>query len=131
MPPPSRFHYVYVLRSLRDGRLYVGSTGDLRRRLELHNSGLVTSTKPRRPLELIFYEAYRNEYDAKRRESYLKTSKGRSSLKVMLAEFLQAGGGPAGRREGLEGPAPSERRTSENVATVTGHTNLVRLHPLK
>ncbi len=92
----SRFHYVYVLKSLRDGRLYVGSTHDLKSRLKPHHSGLVTSTKPRRPLELIFYEAYLNEYDAKRRESYFKTSKGRTSLKAMLAEFLKAAEGPPG-----------------------------------
>jgi len=84
------FHYVYVLRSLRDGHWYVGSTGDLRNRLKLHKSGAVRSTSPRRPFELIFYEAYLDERDAKRREAYFKSSKGKSSLKVMLAEYLRA-----------------------------------------
>jgi putative endonuclease len=84
-----RFYYVYVLRSLRDGHWYVGFTHDLRSRLRLQSSGAVKSTSPRRPVELIFYEAYRNEYDAKRRESHFKTSKGKNSLQVMLGEYLR------------------------------------------
>ncbi len=84
-----KFYYVYVLRSGKDGRFYTGSTHDLREWVRLHNTGAVNSTRPRRPLELIFYEAYPNEYDAKRREAYLKTAKGKSALRVMLAEFLK------------------------------------------
>lgn len=64
--------YVYILRSKRDNRLYIGSTNDLRRRIEEHNSGKSVSTKFRRPLELIYYEAYRSEQDARRREKNLK-----------------------------------------------------------
>ena len=86
----AKFFYVYVLRSLSDGRWYIGSTIDLKQRLKLHNSGAVESTRPRRPFELIFYEAYRNELDGKRRESYFKSSKGKTSLRLMLAEFLKS-----------------------------------------
>jgi len=85
-----KFYYVYVLRSLRDDGLYIGSTRDLRARFRLHNDGAVRSTSPRRPFELIFYEAYRSQYDAKRREIYLKSTKGRTTLKTMLQSFLQA-----------------------------------------
>jgi putative endonuclease len=84
-----KFYYVYVLRSLRDNGFYIESTRDLRSRFRLHNDGSVRSTSPRRPLELIFYEAYRSEYDAKRREIYLKSTKGRTALKTMLQNFLQ------------------------------------------
>ncbi len=83
------FHYVYVLRSVRDGKLYIGSTADLRKRLRLHNSGSVASTRPRRPSELAFYEAYRNQLDARRREEYFKTTKGKLALKVMLREYFR------------------------------------------
>ena len=81
-----RFYYVYVLRSLRDAKLYIGSTTDLRKRLTMHNSGLVTSTKPRLPFELSFYEAYRNPRDARRREEYFKTTKGKTIVRTMLRE---------------------------------------------
>ena len=64
--------YIYVLQSQKDGELYVGSTNDLKRRFAEHNAGDVTSTKPRRPLLLIYYEAYLAEVDARTRESQLK-----------------------------------------------------------
>ena len=82
------FYYVYVLQSQRDGGFYIGSAKDLKARLRKHVLGTVRSTRPRRPLELVFYEAYRNHYDAKRREIYLKSTKGRTSLKTMLQCFL-------------------------------------------
>jgi putative endonuclease len=86
-----QFSYVYVLRSQCDALLYIGSTRDLKKRLALHNAGAITATRPRRPLELIFFEAYRNECDAKRREAYFKTSKGKTTLRTMLREFLRTG----------------------------------------
>jgi putative endonuclease len=48
----------------------------------------VPSTKNRRPLDLIFYEAYLDKYDALRREDYLKSSKGKITLRNMLKEYL-------------------------------------------
>ncbi|PIV21721.1 MAG: excinuclease ABC subunit C [Deltaproteobacteria bacterium CG_4_8_14_3_um_filter_45_9] len=82
-------YYVYVLRSQLDGKLYIGYTINLRNRMRKHNNGEVTLTKSRRPLELIFYEGYRSMEDAKRRERYLKTTKGKSSLNMMLRNSLK------------------------------------------
>jgi putative endonuclease len=65
-------NYVYLLRSLRDGKFYVGWTTDLRRRINEHNSRLVKSTKSRTPFELMYYEAYRDAELAKSRERSLK-----------------------------------------------------------
>ncbi|MCH7605087.1 GIY-YIG nuclease family protein [Patescibacteria group bacterium] len=73
-------YYVYVLKSRKDDRLYIGYTTDLQKRYKKHQNGEVISTKHRRPVELIFYEAYRGINDAKRREKYFKTDKGKSSL---------------------------------------------------
>ena len=64
--------YVYLLRSKVDGRTYVGQTCDLRRRLAEHNAGENFSTAYRRPFELIYYEAYRDQADARERELALK-----------------------------------------------------------
>jgi putative endonuclease len=50
---------------------YTGSTGDLKRRVEEHHKGYVRSTKHRRPLGLVYYEACLNETDALAREKYL------------------------------------------------------------
>ncbi|MBI2644314.1 MAG: GIY-YIG nuclease family protein [Candidatus Wildermuthbacteria bacterium] len=68
-------YYVYILKSLRDGLLYTGYTTDLRKRFARHQSGEVISTRSRRPLQIIFYEAYKDKRDAKRREIYLKPRK--------------------------------------------------------
>jgi putative endonuclease len=83
-----QFFYVYVLRSEQDRQMYIGSTNNLKARVHLHNSGQAISTRPRRPFALIFYEAYLNESDAKRREQYFKTTKGKTALRTMLKDFL-------------------------------------------
>ena len=80
--------YVYVLRSLKDGQFYVGLTRDLRARLQVHNKGLVPSTKRRVPLELIYWEGCRNESDAAQREKYLKTAWGKRYIKGRLRWYL-------------------------------------------
>jgi len=64
--------YVYILKSKKDKRLYIGYTADLRKRLVDHNKGKTKSTKHRRPLKLIYYEAYKNKKDATQREYDLK-----------------------------------------------------------
>lgn len=81
-------YYVYVLKSKKDNGLYIGFTEDLKKRFAEHNSGNNISTLPRKPFELIFYEAYINKYDALRREKYFKSGKGRTSLNLMLKETL-------------------------------------------
>lgn len=81
-------YYVYILQSLIDSKLYVGYTADLKNRLKEHNSGECSSTNPRRPFKLIFYEAYLNKEDAQRRERYFKTNKGKTTLKQMLQSYF-------------------------------------------
>ena len=68
-----KMYYTYVLRSVKDGKLYTGCTKDLKLRFEQHEKGNVQSTKDRRLLEIIYYEACVSEEDARRREKYLKT----------------------------------------------------------
>ena len=65
-------YYVYMIKSKKDDNLYIGSTNDLKRRPLEHNRGLNFSTKFRRPFELIYYEAYKSEEDARIREHNLK-----------------------------------------------------------
>ena len=85
-------YYTYVLRSEKDGRLYTGSTHDLRKRFDEHNSGRVTSTKNRGPFVLIYYEACLDLQDARRRERYLKTGMGKRYVKNRLERFLSLTG---------------------------------------
>ena len=64
--------YVYILKSKKDNKLYIGFTNDLRKRFLEHNTGKSFATKYRKPFELIYYEAYKSEADAKDREEKLK-----------------------------------------------------------
>ena len=69
--------------------IYIGFTEKLKQRVNDHNSGYSKATKAYLPLELIHYEAYKNIKDAKRREAYLKTNKGRTTLTTMLMEYFK------------------------------------------
>ena len=82
------FYYVYVLKSINFDFIYIGFTDNLKCRFKEHNSELNISTKHFAPYEIIHYEAYRNEKDAKRREAYLKCNRGKTALKTMLKEFF-------------------------------------------
>ncbi|MFA7114730.1 MAG: GIY-YIG nuclease family protein, partial [Candidatus Omnitrophota bacterium] len=65
---------VYVLKSLKDEKLYIGSTRKtVEERVKVHNKGSVRSTKGRRPLKLIYSESFDNYADACKREKYFKT----------------------------------------------------------
>jgi len=68
-------YYVYVLKSRKDNKLYIGLTNDLRKRLFEHNQGMNKSTQYRRPLKLIYYEVYISVTDAQIREKKLKNFK--------------------------------------------------------
>jgi len=74
--------YAYILKSKKNGRLYVGSTNNLRRRFTEHNQGNGGEfTKKNRPFELIYYEAYTAYALAKKAERFYKTGYGREVLK--------------------------------------------------
>ncbi|OGY44850.1 MAG: hypothetical protein A2820_00550, partial [Candidatus Buchananbacteria bacterium RIFCSPHIGHO2_01_FULL_40_35] len=71
--------YIYILQ-LKNNRLYIGFTSDLRNRYKQHQRGGVKSTQKLLPLKLIHYECYILEEDARGREKFLKTSDGRFFL---------------------------------------------------
>ncbi|MBW2646909.1 MAG: GIY-YIG nuclease family protein [Deltaproteobacteria bacterium] len=65
-------YFVYLLKSLKDDNFYIGRTNYIDKRLLEHDTGRVKSTKHRRPLELVYYEAYANLSSSKEREKKLK-----------------------------------------------------------
>ena len=71
---------VYIIKSSKDKKRYIGCTKNIVRRLDEHNKGLVKSTKNRRPLELIYSEEFENKSDAFARERFFKSGKGREYL---------------------------------------------------
>ena len=82
------YYYTYVLQSLKDNKFYTGYTKNIKLRFEQHNKGLVASTKDRRPLILIYFEACLTQEDALHREKYLKTYYGKMFLKNRLKSYL-------------------------------------------
>jgi putative endonuclease len=86
MPLP---YCVYVLKSLKDFKHYIGFTTNLKNRIGDHNAGRTTSTAPRRPFELLYCEYHKSKVDAMRREKYFKTTAGKKALKLMLRESLK------------------------------------------
>ena len=81
-------YYSYVLRSAKNKKLYTGYTSDLRKRFKEHNDKKSYYTRSRGPYELIYYEACLNKEDARSRELYLKSGRGKRYLKSRLKRFL-------------------------------------------
>ncbi len=73
--------YVYVLRSLKDDRFYVGMSQNVEKRLNEHNYGKTKSTKGYRPWEIVLIEEYLDRVTARKREKYLKSGYGKQWLK--------------------------------------------------
>lgn len=73
---------------MKDNKLYTGFSANLKQRIEFHNQGLNKSTKYRRPLKLIYYEAYTSESDARKREIFLKSGRGREVLKQQIENCI-------------------------------------------
>lgn len=90
-------YYVYVLKSEKRKKLYIGYTSDLKKRVAGHNRGKSLATKPFIPYKLIYYEALLDRNDAKNREEYLKSGWGLKSLKNILKKYFCDLGGWAGR----------------------------------
>ncbi len=79
--------FVYILL-LANGQIYTGYTSDLCRRMKEHERGGVDFTRDRLPVELIHYEVYKLESDARRRESFLKTTEGKRLLRQQIRDIL-------------------------------------------
>jgi len=85
-------HILYLIQSKKDFSFYIGTTSDLRRRIEEHNQGLSLSTKNKRPWLLIYCEIYRSRKDAMERERKLKKHKmGWIKLKERIKNSILSG----------------------------------------
>lgn len=82
--------YLYAIESLKNKRIYIGSTGDIKKRILEHNSerGSIY-TKKNTPFKLIFYEAFIDKKDAQKAEKFFKTGYGREVLKDKLENYFK------------------------------------------
>jgi putative endonuclease len=113
--------YVYVLRSVRDGWCYVGSSVDPGRRLLEHNAGESASTRARRPYEMAYIEPFPNLPAARKRELEIKRKKSRRYIDWLIAS--QGGGfGELARPESFrEGRGFKSRRPDHLQADGQNH----------
>lgn len=75
---------VYILKSKKNQRYYIGHTNDLIDRLKRHNNGRVTSTKYAIPWEVIYQEFAETKAEAALREMEIKNYKGGIKFKKLL-----------------------------------------------
>lgn len=64
--------YVYMLKSLKNGKYYVGISTDVTRRLNEHNSGKLKITSKNRPYQIVFKKEYPDYKAARKHEAWLK-----------------------------------------------------------
>ncbi|MEK6916853.1 MAG: GIY-YIG nuclease family protein [Nanoarchaeota archaeon] len=81
--------YFYILRSLKNKKLYLGYTPNLKERVKSHNDGENKATKPNIPYELIYYSAFKNKHDAIACEKYFKTTAGWKRINKTLENVLK------------------------------------------
>ncbi len=77
-------YYVYILRSKKTGKHYIGYTRDVQERLKYHNSGRTKSLWKHRPLEIIRVEEYATLQEARRRERQIKKYKSGEAFKRLI-----------------------------------------------
>ncbi len=77
-------YYVYILKSLKDGKYYIGSTKDVNARLNYHNAGKQRSTKHRIPFVLMHHEQHADKKSALAREKQIKSYKGGEAFKKLV-----------------------------------------------
>lgn len=74
-------YFVYAIKSQKDGRIYIGLSSNIKRRILEHNSGYTFSTKGFRPWKLIYKEEVKDRKEARIREKYFKSGFGKELLK--------------------------------------------------
>ncbi|MCX6763715.1 MAG: GIY-YIG nuclease family protein [Candidatus Moranbacteria bacterium] len=86
--------YTYILRSLKNGNIYIGSTENVQNRLQRHNKGKVKSTKGYKPWQLMEFIEFNSRNEAVRYERFLKTGQQKEIIRKkygLVAEKLGVG----------------------------------------
>jgi putative endonuclease len=78
--------HVYILRSLKNDRFYIGSTNDIKRRIHEHQSGASSYTKRILPVEVVFTQEYPTLHEARSIERWLKKQKDSRFIQRIITE---------------------------------------------
>ena len=81
----SKMYYIYILRSRKDNKHYIGYTNNLERRLQDHARGKSASVRHRSPFELVYKEQHLSKEEAVRRERQIKSYKGGEAFKNLIS----------------------------------------------
>lgn len=73
--------FTYILQSEKTKKHYYGSCEDLKKRLNEHNKGKVTFTRPFVPWNILYFEEYSTRSEAFMRERFFKSIEGYKWLK--------------------------------------------------
>jgi putative endonuclease len=76
-------YYIYVIQC-DIGKLYIGSTDNIEKRLDQHNQGISEWTSKYHNWKLIYHEEFKTRKDALLREKFLKKQKGGDVLKRII-----------------------------------------------
>jgi len=83
---------IYILKSSKNNRYYIGSTIDVNNRLQKHNKGLVYSTKNNRPYKIELIQEYETITKAKQIEYKIKKLKRREYIeKMIIDKYIKLG----------------------------------------
>lgn len=77
-------YFLYILKSRKDSKFYIGSTSNLEDRILRHNQGREKSTKHRIPLELYYFEKFNTRSEAIKREYYIKSLKSSKFIEKLM-----------------------------------------------
>ncbi len=82
-------YYTYVLLSLKNSDIYIGSTENVANRLSRHNSGKVKSTRAYKPWRLLECREFQTRSEAVRNENFLKAHQQKELLKIKYGQVAK------------------------------------------
>lgn len=77
-------YFVYIIKSEKTNRYYIGYTSNLNDRLRHHNSGSTASTKSGIPWNIVYTENFPTKKEAWLREHQIKRYKGGAEFKKLI-----------------------------------------------
>ena len=92
-------YYVYILKSLKNSKYYIGYTSDLNKRIQEHNNGKTKGNRFLAPFELVYKEEFEDATIARKREYYIKRQKDRQ----FIESLINGGVAQLGERPGRTG----------------------------
>lgn len=76
--------FVYILKSDKTNRFYIGYTCNIESRVKRHNGKRVISTRHGVPWRLVYFETLKTERDAIFRERQIKSYKSGKAFKRLI-----------------------------------------------